>query len=77
MVEATLAPQLEQLRQWYDVVARGVEHGSEAHDCLERYAAAVDVFNDLMTRGDADDIIKTYDTAVALLKVAAAARPRR
>ena len=33
MVKETFGPQLEQLRQWYDVVARGVEPGSEAHDC--------------------------------------------
>jgi hypothetical protein len=77
MVEETFGPQLEQLRQWYDVVARGVEPGSEAHDCLERFVVAVDVFNDSTARDDTDHIIKTFDAAVALLKDAASARPRR
>ena len=77
MVKETFEPQLEQLRQWYDVVARGVELGSEAHDCLERFVVAVDVFNDSTARDDTDHIIKTFDAAVALLKDAASARPRR
>jgi hypothetical protein len=77
MVEETFGPQLEQLRQWYDVVARGVEPGSDAHDCLERFVVAVDVFNDSTARDDTDHIIKTFDAAVALLKDAASARPRR
>jgi len=77
MVKETFGPQLEQLRQWYDVVARGVEPGSEAHDCLERFVVAVDVFNDSTARDDTDHIIKTFDAAVALLKDAASARPRR
>lgn len=77
MVEETCGPQLEQLRQWYDVVARGVEPGSEAHDCLERFVVAVDVFNESTARDDTDHIIQTFDAAVALLKDAASARPRR
>jgi hypothetical protein len=77
MVEETFGAQLKQLRQWYDVVSRGVEPGSEAHDCLERFVVAVDVFNDSTARDDTDHIIKTFDTAVALLKDAASARPRR
>lgn len=77
MVEETFGPQLKQLWQWYDVVARGVEPGSEAHDCLERFVVAVDVFNDTIARDDTDHIIETLDTAVSLLKDAAAARPRR
>ena len=77
MVEETCGPQLEQLMQWYDVVARGVEPGSEAHDCLERFVVAVDVFNESTARDDTDHIIQTYDAAVALLKNAALARPRR
>lgn len=77
MVAAGVGPQLEQLRQWYDIVARGVEQGSEAQDCLERVVVAVDAFNDSVARDDPDDLVKTFDIAVALLKVAAAARPRR
>lgn len=77
MVEEACGPQLEQLRQWYDVVARGVEPGSEAHDCLERFVVAVEVFNDATARDDTDHIIQTFDAAVALLKDAASARPRR
>ena len=76
MVEETYGPQLEKLRQWHDIVARGVEPESEAHECLERFVAAVDVFNDAIAENDVDYIIKTFDTAVALLKDAAAARPR-
>ena len=75
-VEDTFGPKLEQLWQWYDVVARGVEPGSEAHNCLEQFVAAVEVFNDSTVRDDTDHIIKTYDAAVALLKDAASARPR-
>lgn len=77
MVEETFGPQLDQLWQWYDVVARGVEPESEAHACLERFVVAVGVFNDSMARDDTDHIIATFDTAVALLKDAASARPRR
>lgn len=77
MVEETFGPQLDQLWQWYDVVARGVEPGSEAHACLERFVVAVGVFNDSMAGDDTDHIIATFDTAVALLKDAASARPRR
>jgi hypothetical protein len=77
IVTETCGPQLEQLRQWYDVVAQGVEHGSEAHEYLERVVVAVDVFNDSLVRDDTDKIVATFDAAVALLKVAAAARPRR
>ena len=76
MVEEAYGPQLKQLRQWHDVVARGVEPASEAQECLERFIAAVDVFNDAIAHNDVDYIIETYDTAVALLKAAAAARPR-
>lgn len=76
MVEATFRPKLEQLRQWYGIVARGVEPGSEAHECLERFVVAVDVFNDAISQDDTDHMIKTFDTAVALLKDAASARPR-
>ncbi len=76
MVETTFRPNLEQLRQWYDIVARGVEPGSEAHECLERFVVAVDVFNDAISQDDTDYMIKTFDTAVALLKDAASARPR-
>jgi hypothetical protein len=77
MVEETFEPQLKQLKHWYDVVARGVEPGSEAYDCLERYVIAIDAFNDSTARDDTDHITKTFDAAVALLKDAAAARPRR
>jgi hypothetical protein len=76
MVETTFRPKLEQLWQWYAIIARGVEPESEAHECLERFVAAVDVFNDAIARDDTDYMIKTFDTAVALLKAAAAARPR-
>jgi hypothetical protein len=76
MVEETFGSQLDQLWQWYDVVARGVEPGSEAHECLERFVVAVGVFNDSMARDDTDHIIETFDTAVALLQNAASARPR-
>ena len=77
MVEETFRPQLDQLWQWYGVVARGVEPGSEAHECLERFVVAVDVFNNSMADDDTDRIVETFDTAVALLKDAASARPRR
>jgi hypothetical protein len=77
MVETTFRPKLEQLGQWYRIVARGVEPGSEAHACLERFVTAVDVFNDAIARDDTDHMIQTFDTAVALLKDAASARPRR
>jgi hypothetical protein len=77
IMEETAGPQLKQLRQWYDVVARGVEPGSEASDCLERTVVAIDIFNNSLSREDTDRTIKTFDVAVASLKVAAAARPRR
>ena len=77
IMEETAGPQLKQLRQWYDVVARGVEPGSEASDCLERAVVAIDIFNNSLSREDTDRTIKTFDVAVASLKVAAAARPRR
>ena len=77
MMEETVGPQLKQLRQWYDVVARGVEPGSEAQDCLDQVVVAIDIFNDALSRDDTDGIIQTFDAAVASLKVAAAARPRR
>jgi hypothetical protein len=77
MVEETYGPQLQQLWPWYDVVARGVEPGSEAHVCLERFVVAVDAFNDSIARDDTGHIRETFDTAVALLKDAASARPRR
>ncbi len=76
MVETTFRPQLEQLRQWYGIVARGVEPGSEAHECLERFVVVFDIFNDAIARDDTDHMIETFDTAVSLLKVAASARPR-
>lgn len=76
MVEETYGPQLDQLQQWYDVVARGVEHGSEAYDCLERFAIAVDVLNHWIALDDTDNVIEAFDMAVDLLKGAAAARPR-
>jgi hypothetical protein len=75
--EETFGPQLDQLRQWYEVVARGVEPGSEAHECLERFVVAVDVFNDATARDDTDRMIETFDMAVEVLKGAASARPRR
>ncbi len=77
MMQETVGPQLKQLRQWYDVVARGVEPESEAHDCLGRVVVAIDVFIDSLSRDDTDRTIKTFDAAVASLKVAAAARSRR
>jgi hypothetical protein len=76
MVQETFEPKLKQLWEWYDIVARGVDPGSEAHECLTRFVAAVDVFNDSIARDDTDRMIKTFDTAVALLKDAASARPR-
>jgi len=75
-VETTFRPKLEQLRQWYGIVARGVEPGSEAHECLERFVVAFDTFNDAIAQDDTDQMIETFDTAVALLKDAASARPR-
>jgi hypothetical protein len=75
--EETFGLQLDQLRQWYDVVARDVEPGSEAHTCLERFVVAVDVFNDSTARDDTDRMIETFDMAVEVLKDAASARPRR
>lgn len=77
MMEETFGPKLKQMWEWYEVVARGVEPGSEAHECLERFVAAVDVCNDSMAQNDTDHIIKTFNTAIALLKDAALARPRR
>jgi hypothetical protein len=77
VVEETFGPQLDQLRQWYGVVARGIEAGSEAHKCLERFVVAVDVFNDATGLDDTDRMIETFDMAVVLLKEAAMARPRR
>ncbi len=77
MMEETVGPQLKQLRQWYDVVARGVEPGSEAQDCLDQVVVAIDIFNDSLSRDDTDCIIQTFDAAVTSLKVATAARPRR
>ncbi len=76
MVEETYGPQLKKLRQWHYVVARGVEPESEAHECLERFVTAVGVFNDAIAQNDVDDIIRRFDTAVELLKGAAAARHR-
>lgn len=77
VLEETFGPQLDQLRQWYDVVARDVEPGSEAHTYLQRFVVAVDVFNDSTTRDDTDRIIETFDMAVEVLKDAASARHRR
>ena len=77
IVEDTFRPKFEQLGQWYRVVARGVEPGSEAHEWLEQFVVAVDAFNDAITRDDTDHMIETFDTAIALLKAAALARPRR
>jgi hypothetical protein len=77
MVEETFGPQLKQLWQWYGVVAKGVEPGSEAHTCLERFVAAVDVVNNSIAADDTDRIIETFDTTLALLKDAALARHRR
>lgn len=77
VVEKTFGPRLDQLWHWYDVVARGVEPGSEAHTCLERFVVAVDLFNDSTVRDDTDRMIETFDMAVELLKNAALARPRR
>ena len=76
IMEETVGPQLKQLRQWYDVIAEGVEPGSEAQDCLDRVVVAIDIFNDSLSRDDTDSIIKTFDAALTALKVAAAARPR-
>jgi hypothetical protein len=76
MVEETYGPQLDQLQQWYDVVVRGVEHGSEAYECLNRFVIAVDVLNDWIALDDTDNVIEAFDMAVELLKDAAAARPR-
>ena len=76
MVEETYGPQLYQLQQWHDVVARGVEHGSEAYECLERFAIAVDDLNHWIAMDNTDNVIEAFDMAVDLLKDAAAARPR-
>ena len=76
MAETTFRPKLEQLQQWYGIVARGVEPGSEAHECLERFVVAFNTFNDAIVQDDTDQMIETFDTAVALLKDAASARPR-
>ena len=76
MVEETYGPQLDQLRQWHDVVVRGVEHGSEAYKCLERFAIVVDALNHWIVMDDTDKVIEAFDMAVDLLKDAAAARPR-
>lgn len=77
MIEETFGPRLDQLWHWYDVVARGVEPGSAAHECLEQFVVAVDIFNDATVRDDTDRIIETFDMALDLLKNAALARPRR
>ena len=77
IVEDTFRPKFEQLGQWYRVVARGVEPGSEAHTWLKQFVVAVDAFNDAITRDDTDHMIETFDSAIALLKTAALARPRR
>ena len=77
IVEDTFRPKFEQLGQWYRIVARGVDPGSEAHEWLERFVVAVDAFNDAITRDETEQMIETYDTAIALLKTAALARPRR
>lgn len=77
MVEEPFGPKIEPLWQWYDIVARGVEPGSEAHECLERFVVAIDVCNDSTARDGTDHMIETLETAVALLKDAALARPRR
>jgi hypothetical protein len=77
VLEETFGPRLDQLREWYDIVARGVEPGSEAHTCLQRFVVAVDVFNNSTARDDTDHMIETFNMAVEVLKEAAAARPRR
>lgn len=77
VVEETFSPRLDQLWHGYHIVARGVEPGSEAHECLERFVVAVDLFNDATVRDDTDFMVETFDRAVDLLKSAALARPRR
>jgi hypothetical protein len=77
VLETTFGPHLDQLRQWYDIVARGVEAGSEAHECLQRFVVAVDVFNDSTAQDNTDRMIETFDMAIEVLKDAASARPRR
>jgi hypothetical protein len=76
MVEETYGPHLVQLQQWYDVVVRGVEQGSEADACLNRFIIAVDILNDWIAVDDTDNAIEAFDMAVELLKDATAARPR-
>ena len=77
VVEETFGPQLDQLWSGYEVVAQGVEVGSEAHECLERFVIAVDLFNDATLQDDTDDIVERFDIAIDLLKRAALARHRR
>lgn len=77
VAEETFGPRLDQLWRGYNIVARGVEPGSEAHECLERFVVALDLFNDSTARDDTDFMIATFDRAVDLLKNAALARPRR
>lgn len=77
VMEETFGPRLDQLWYGYDVVAQGVESGSDAHECLERFVVAVDRFNDATVQNDTDDIIEKFDMALDLLKCAALARHRR
>jgi hypothetical protein len=76
-LEETFVSQLDQLRQWYEVVARGAEPSSEAYECLQQFVVAVDVVNDSTAQDNTDRMIEMFDTAVELLKDAASARPRR
>ena len=77
VAEATFGPRLAQLWSGYDVVAQGVESGSEAHECLERFVVAVDLFNDATVQDDTDYIVERFDMAIDRLKCAALARHRR
>lgn len=77
VLEETFGPRLEQLWHGYGVVAQGVEAGSEAHACLERFVVAIDLFNDATMQNDTDDIVEKFDMAIDLLKGAALARHRR
>lgn len=77
VMEETFGPRLEQLWHGYDAVAQGVEPGSEAHEYLERFVVAVDIFNDATVQDDTDYIVERFDIALDWLKRAALARHRR
>jgi hypothetical protein len=77
VMEETFGPRLDQLWHGYDAVAQGVEPGSEAHEYLERFVVAVDLFNDATVQDDTDYIVERFDIALDWLKRAALARHRR